>query len=201
MYRRQDSPTFGDTAASLVAGRILSAARVSFHLVVESSVRPSVLRGRNVVLIGAPNYSVYAARALRMTPFSIRYDANLAEEVISDAPPESAPKHIFAAKRDEYGAIAVAYGLITVFPSDAAIEKGPRTVIASGITGAGAEGAMEFFSNSIGLGQFLDQLRKDGRKEIPDSYQVIVRCSVDRARLLNWQFVTYQVIHRPPLLE
>jgi hypothetical protein len=198
---RVESPTFGDSAAAVVAARTLSAAGVPFQLLAEASVRPAVLRARNVLLIGAPSYSTYSARALRSTPFTIRFDTATSEEVISDAPRESNPKRVFTAKRDETGALAVAYGLITVFPSGTAVADGPRTAIFSGITGAGAQAAMEFFSSNAGLGLLLARFQRDGIKRVPPSYQVVVRCTVDHGLLMNWDFAAYQVIERPPMLD
>jgi hypothetical protein len=196
-----DSPTFGDAAAAVIASRYLSAAGVPFQLIAESSVRPAVLRDRNVLLIGAPSYSTYAARALRSTPFTIRSESAKSEEAISDGTPDLAPKRIFTAKRDASGALSVAYGLISVFGSQAAMGQGPRTVIFSGITGAGSQAAMEFFSSSAGLGLLRDRLRKDGYQRVPSSYQVVVRCTIDRSLLMNWDFAAYQVIERPPMFE
>ena len=79
--------------------------------------------------------------------------------------------------------------------------QGPRTVIFSGITGAGSQAAMEFFSSSAGLGLLRDRLRKDGYQRVPSSYQVVVRCTIDRSLLMNWDFAAYQVIERPPMFE
>ena len=198
---RAESPMFGDSAAAVVAARTLSAAGVPFQFLAEASVRPAVLRGRNVLLIGAPSYSTYAARALRSAPFTIRFDSATSEEVISDAPPESKPKRVFTAKRDEAGALAVAYGLVTVFPSEPAMPDGPRTALFSGITGAGAQAAMEFFSSNAGLGLLWARLQRDGIKRVPSSYQVVVRCTVDHGLLINWDFAAYQVIDHPPMLD
>ena len=181
---RVGSPMFGDLAAAVTGAQTLSAAGVPFQLLAESSIRPDALRARNVLLIGAPSYSTYAARVLRTTPFTIRLDAASSAEVISDGPPESKPRRVFAAKRDETGALDVAYGLVTVFPSQAAVTDGPRTAIFSGITGAGAQAAMEFFPSRAGLGLLLARFQKDGLKRVPASYQVVVRCTIDHIMLL-----------------
>jgi hypothetical protein len=201
LYRRLDSPLFGDAAAAVTAARTLSGAHISFQLVAEASLRPPVLRGQNVLLVGSPNYSTFAARTLRRSPFSIREDPNLGEEVISDAPPESKPHRVFASHHDEAGALTVAYGLITVFPSETDQESGPRTVVISGIAGAGAQGAIEFFSSSAGLRLLRDHFRKDGIQHVPPCYQIVVRCSVDRSLLMNWELAAYQIMDRAPMLD
>jgi hypothetical protein len=68
----------------------------------------------------------------------------------------------------------VAFGLITVFPNQTGSEEGPRAIVASGITGAGAPAAMEFFTSPAGLTALRDRFRKDGLKRVPASYQVVV---------------------------
>jgi hypothetical protein len=74
-------------------------------------------------------------------------------------------------------------------------------VVISGIAGAGAQGAIEFFSSSAGLRLLRDHFRKDGIQHVPPCYQIVVRCSVDRSLLMNWELAAYQIMDRAPMLD
>lgn len=69
----------------------------------ENIVGPAALRNRNIVLIGGPNYSAYAARILRGTPLTILEDEKTGEEVIYDRTRRSGSSTPFMPKRDESG--------------------------------------------------------------------------------------------------
>jgi hypothetical protein len=104
-------------------------------------------------------------------------------------------------KRDESGKLLVIYGLITTFPNQTGIQKASRAIIVSGITGAGAPAAMEFFSSTVGLSVLLARLQKDGIKHVPDYYQVVVKATRDRAMPLSWELAGYRLMDRPPTFD
>jgi hypothetical protein len=166
----------------------------------ENSLHPAALQNRNVVVIGSPNYSVYAARVLRNTPLLIREDSVLGEEVIADHHAGARAPALFVPHRDPNGELVLCYGLITVFPN-AASKTATRTIIVSGVTGAGVEAAMLFFSNPASLKTLQAQFHKDGLAQIPASYQVVVKGSRDKAVPLTWELTAYRVMQRPPSLE
>jgi len=159
------------------------------------------LAKRNVLVIGAQNYSPYAARVLRNTPFTIEENEELGEEIIRERSPQSGAPLVLVPNRGQSGGISVAFGLITVFPNQTGSEEGPRAIVVSGVTGAGAPAAMEFFTSPAGLTALRDQFRKDGMQHVPASYQVIVKGSREQAMPLNWQMVKYRVMEHPPSLE
>jgi hypothetical protein len=159
------------------------------------------LAKRNILVIGGPNYSPYAARVLRGTPFTIEENIEIGEEIIREQSSKSSTPLTLVPNRGQSGTIAVAYGLITVFPNQTGSEEGPRAIVVSGITGAGAPAAMELFTSQAGLRALRDRFRKDGLTRIPVSYQVVVKGSRDEAMPLNWQLVTYRVMEHPPSLE
>ncbi|MCX6630283.1 MAG: hypothetical protein NTW28_21910, partial [Candidatus Solibacter sp.] len=199
---RQWSPLFGDAVAAVTAAQTLSSAGVPFQLLQEASIRPSVLRSRNVLLIGAPSYSTYAARVLRNTPFTIQNDTSTSDEVISGAPAEGQPsKPAFLPKHDERGRTSVVYGLITVVPSGPRPESEAQTVIISGMGGAGAQAAMEFFSSVASLRLLQRQFRKDNLTRVPPAYQVVVRCTMDQSLLMNWDLAAFKTIDPSRLLD
>ena len=191
----------GDALAAVRAVKVLTGAGASIQVLPEASLRPLVLRGRNVLLIGSPNYSPYASRVLRGTPFSIYFDTATKEEVIADGRPADGAKQVFRPKRDEFGQTTLSYGLLTVILSQTGNNKPERTVIFSGIGSAGSQAAMEFFASGADLRDFRDRLKREGRESIPTSYQVVVRCGVDRLLALDWNYETHRLIDHPPSLD
>lgn len=201
MHTTQDVFLFGDSLAATSAVQLLSKAGALPQVIPESNLRAFALRGRNVVLIGSPNYSPLAARFLLNTPFSVRYDPVNREEVVSDGPPERGAKRVFRPAHDEFGMLTKAYGLITVLPSEPGGEGGAQIVIFSGITSAGPQAALEFFRSPEGLRILEAKLQKDGYHKFPQAYQVVVRCGLDHNLALNWEYETHQVMKGSPLLN
>jgi hypothetical protein len=191
----------GDALAAVRAVRVLASAGASIQVLPEASLRPLVLRGRNVLLIGSPNYSPYAARVLRSSPFSIYFDPASREEVIADGRPEAGAKQIFRPKRDEFGQTTLSYGLLTVVLTHNGNAKNEQTVIFSGIGSAGSQAAMEFFASAPDLRDFHERLKQEGNLGGPALYQVIVRCGVDRLLALDWHYETHRLISHPPSLD
>lgn len=187
----------GDSLAAVRAARLLASVDATAQVLPEWGLRPLALRGRNVLLIGSPNYSPYTARILRSAPFSVRYDTARREETIADGPPEDPKSHTFRPKRDNFGELTQVYGLLTVLPG----EGHTKTVLFSGITSAGPQSAMEFFSSPGDMQDLRVRLNKEGRSGFPPAYQVVIRSGVDRALALNWIYETHRVIENPPSLE
>lgn len=201
MHTTQDVFLFGDSLAATAAVRLLAHAGAAPLIFPESNLRAFALRGQNVVLIGSPNYSPVAARFLLNTPFSVHYDPIKREEVVSDGAPERGAKRIFRPSRDEVGMLTKAYGLITVLPSQPIGEGHAQTVIFSGITSAGPQGALEFFRSPEALRILKAKLRQEGYTHFPRAYQVVVRCGLDHNLALNWEYETHQVIKGTPLIN
>ena len=173
----------------------------SFQFLPEDILGSAALRNRNVVLIGSPNYSAYAARVLSSTPFTIFEDEDLGEETIRDRSPGSGPPTVFVPKRGPTGQLALVYGLITVFPNQTGADAGPRAIIVSGVTGAGAPAAMEFFASPACLTTLRASFARDGLKHVPASYQVVIKGIRDGAMPLTWELAAYRVMQRQPTLE
>jgi hypothetical protein len=201
MYYWGDSPLFGDAEAAVFAARMVSIAGASVDLLPENSLQPAALRNHNVLLIGSPNYSAYAARVMRDTPFTICEDNTLGEEVIRENSGDTKSAKLFVPKRDDSRSLILVYGLITVFPNQTLSDRNSRTIIVSGVTGAGSGAAMHFFASAKGLSTLLERFRKDGLKQIPSSYQVVVRASRDKAVALGWELADYRVMPHPPTLD
>jgi hypothetical protein len=164
------------------------------QVVPESSLQAFALRGRNVVLIGSPNYSPLAARYLMNTPFSVHYDPVNLEEVVSDGIPGAGARQVFRPSHDELGRLTRAYGLVTVLPSESYPANKSQIFVFSGITSAGPQAAQEFFQSPEGLRILESKLKAAGTKNFPQAYQVVVRCGLDHNLALNWQYETHRVI-------
>jgi len=201
MYRSVDAPLFGDSAAALKAAQVITAHGGSYQFLPENIVGPAALRNRNVILIGGPNYSAYAARILRNTPLTIQEDDATGEEIIRDRSRAAGAPLPFMYKRDAAGKLLVVYGLITTFSNQAGVEKGQRAIIISGITGSGTSAAMDFLASPAGLTALRERFRKDGITNIPATYQVVVKASRDRAMPLSWELAGYRVMDRPPTFD
>lgn len=200
MYYSGDSPLFGDAEAAVVAAQIVSAAGGTVDFLPENTLGSAALRNRNVLLIGSSNYSEYAERVLRNTPFTISEDGAIGEEVIRERSTEGHPK-VFIPKRDESRALTIVYGLITVFPNQPLSDRNSRTIIVSGVTGAGSGAAIHFFGTANGLSTLLERFKKDGLKQVPSSYQVVVRGSRDKAVAIGWELADYRVMAHAPILN
>lgn len=198
MHTTQDVLLLGDSLAAISAVRLLTTAGVAARVVSENDLRPYALRDRNVILIGSPNYSPYAARVLGTAAFSVRYDPISREEVISDNPSPTGTRTVFKPDRDQFGQRSTAYGLLTVFPSQGG-DGNAETVICSGISAAGPQSAMEFFKSAPDLRFLKKRFASEGHKRFPRAYQVVVRCALDHNLALNWTYVTHRVLPRSPL--
>jgi hypothetical protein len=200
MYYSGDSPLFGDAEAAVFGAQIVSAAGGTVDFLPENTLGSPALRNRDVLLIGSYNYSEYAGRVLKNTPFTISEDGTIGEEVIRERTTNGHAK-VFIPKRGESGLLTVVYGLITVFPNQSLSDRNSRMIIVSGVTGAGSGAAMHFFATANGLSTLLERFKKDGLKEVPSSYQVVVRGSRDKAVALGWELADYRVMAHPPILN
>lgn len=200
MYYSGNSPLFGDAEAAVSAAQVVSAAGATVDFLPENTLGSAALRNRNVLLIGSSNYSDYAARVLKNTPFTISEDGAIGEEVIRERSTDPHAK-VFIPKRDESGSLSVVYGLITVFSNQPVADRNSRTIIVSGVTGAASAAAMHFFASDNGLSTLLQRFRADGLKAVPSSYQVVVRGSRDKAVPLAWELADYRVMAQPPTLN
>ena len=191
----------GDTLAATRAVQFLTGRGAAVRVLPEWGLRPLVLRGRNVLMIGSPNYSPYAARLLRNTPLSVRYDPVRREEVIADGPPEQPGTTVYRPKRDEFGELTQVYGLLTVISGRGNGSEDTRTIMLSGITSAGPQAAMEYFASTAELQDLRKRLAKDGSSGFPQAYQVVLKCGVDRSLALNQAYEAHRVISHPPVLD
>lgn len=186
---------FADTLAATHAASLLTAAGVNFQVVPEPLIQLMAVHERGVVVIGGPAYTGVAMRMLSSTPFSIRYDESLKDEVIGDG------RFVFAPKRAA-NRFSTVYGLITVLPSQPGRSRPERTLLFSGITGSpGAQAALQYFTSPAALRDLQARFRKEGHSNFPPAYQVVVRCGVDREASINSVYETHRIMASVPLIE
>lgn len=188
---------FADTLAATHVTSLLTAGGATFQVAPEPFVQLGTIHERGLIVIGGPTYAALASRVLKGTPFSIRYDRELNDEVISDG------KTIFAPKRGIENRFSTVYGLITVLPSQPGRNRPERTVIFSGITGSpGAQAAVQFFTSPAALRDLEARFKKDGgHTGFPAAYQVVVRSGVEREASINSVYETHRIMAVTPIID
>lgn len=181
---------WGDTLGALTAYKMLSAVNATPRLFPERVLSIPALRQRNVVLLGSGEYSPAIAHFMEKCPLS----ANFLTSIAPTGQPENS---LYRVKRDQNNRLIQVFGLITVLPSDSAVNQQHRTLIFSGVNSAGTQAAAEFFTSPENLNILKQQLAKDGHQTFPPAYQVVVRVETDDNILLNYHYETYRLIPLP----
>ncbi|MBI1764058.1 MAG: hypothetical protein HYR56_21750 [Acidobacteria bacterium] len=185
-----NSTYWGDALGALTAYKTLAAAGTAPRLFPEMVLSMPALRQRNVVLLGAAEYSPAIAHFLAKCPLT----ANFLNGIAATGQPQ---QPLYQIKRDQSKRMTQVFGLITVLPSDSSVNQQHRTVIFSGINSAGTQAAAEFFTSPENLQVLKQQLAKDGHTTFPPAYQVVVRVETDDNILLNYHYETYRLIPLP----
>jgi len=180
----------GAMNAALSCTNTLRSFGTSYQLLPERVANMSALRGRNAVLLGAPVDSEAISVTMRDMPLLVDFEPTLREFVIRDRE----TGQIIAPKKNGNGEFVEVYGLLTVKTSRDVDGKRVQTVLLSGITSVGMQGAAEFFSSSAALRRLHTILAKD-RSGFPASYQVVVHCTSHDLLLLTSNYYTHRVIH------
>jgi hypothetical protein len=187
---------FADMLAANQVTSLLTKVGATFQTTPETIVPMMTIHERGLVVIGAPAYTGIASRVLNATPFSVRYDAALQDEVITDGHKSYAPS------RDSTDRFSTVYGLITVLPSQPGRSRPERTIIFSGITGSpGAQAAIQFFTSPGALRDLQARFHKEGYKQFPAAYQVVVRCGVDKEAAINSVYETHRIMANTPVIQ
>lgn len=181
---------WGDTLGAHTAYKTLATVNALPRLFPERVLSIPALRQRNVVLLGAGEYSPAIAHFMERCPLS----ANFLDGIAPTGQPE---KPLYRMKRDQNKRLAQVFGLITVLPSDSSVNQQHRTLIFSGINSAGTQAAAEFFTSPETLNILKRQLAQDGHTTFPAAYQVVVRAETDDNILLNYHYETYRLVPLP----
>jgi hypothetical protein len=186
MHPVDNSVQMGHLAGVVVLANSLRALGATFQILPERSAPVTAMRGRNVILIGDPQNSEAASRFLEKTPLTIDFDPAVQDLVVRDR--RSGRSYIPERGADKR--FTDAYGLITVLPSTGATEN-QRTVIISGITSVGSNGAAEFFASARNLRDLKRRFQQEGLAGFPSAYQVVVRCKSNDTLLLSSDYETH----------
>ncbi len=180
MHPVDNSVQMGHMGAVITLMGVLQPRGAGFEVLPERSAPVTAMRGRNVILIGDPQNSAAAAGFLEKTPFTIDYDAQKQDLVILDR----RSGRSWVPQRGPDKRFSDAFGLITVFPSPGA-KSDQRTVVLSGITSVGTQGAAEFFASAREMDALRKHFQKDGLSGFPPSYQVVVHCKSNDTLLIS----------------
>jgi hypothetical protein len=180
---------WGDVLGALTAFKTLNAAGVSPQIVPELVITLPMLRRRNVILFGAPDYSSAAARFQQNCPLRV----NFLDAIVGPATGDT-PAARYALKLGQQQRLTQVFGLITVLPGESSGDHQNRILVFSGVNSAGAQAAAEFFSSPERLLELKQDLKKAGHDAFPPAYQVVIRVETDDSILLNYRYETYRII-------
>ncbi|MBK9166602.1 MAG: hypothetical protein IPM24_03965 [Bryobacterales bacterium] len=184
-----NSLLWGDAVGTVAVGRVLTAAGADWEVWPARVAGEPVLRGRNAILFGRPEYSAIAARLLDEMPFTVEFNQEIEEYGVLERDSGHWWKPQFVA--DDYA--EVVYGLLTVLPSEGAQAREVRTVLLTGTNSAGIQAAAEYFSSPADMGALRDRFR-DGR--FPVAYQVVIQARANSSIALDRAYVKHREIPR-----
>lgn len=194
MHPVDNSVQMGQLASVVALANTLHDGGVRYQVLPERAARITVMRGRNVILVGEPQNSEAAALYLDKMPITVEYDPAVQDVVVRDRRNPGHPR-AFVPKRGPDKRYTEVYGLITVTPTPEATGD-QRSVIISGLTSVGEQGAAEFFSSVKALSSLLERFQSEGRSGFPSGYQVVLRCNSRDTLLISTMYETH-VVFRP----
>ena len=168
---------------------------VQYQILPERTAPLASFRGRNVVLFGDALNSFAAAQLLNRSRLSVAYNTGTNRLVIRDRTAKQSDPPAFSRREARLGEPAEVYGLLTVLPT--AAEPGGqqhRTLIVSGVSNVGIQGAMEFFTSAERLQELKTRFRRDGLVGFPKSYQLVVRCTAQDSLPLSCDYEFHLVL-------
>ncbi len=182
----------GTMNAALTCANTLRKFGTSYQVLPERVATVSSLRGRNAILLGAPVDSEAISVAMKDMPLLVDFEPSVREFVIRDR----ATGQIIVPKKNIRGEFAEVYGLLTVKDSRDGDGRRVQTVLLSGITSVGIQGAAEFFSSAAALRNLRSVITRGKGVGFPACYQVVVRCTFHDLLLLTSDYYTHRVIRQ-----
>jgi hypothetical protein len=182
----------GTMNAVVTAVNTLKSLGSSYEILPERVATLAALRGRNVMLFGAPVDSEAITRTMEHTPLIVDYEASVKEFVIRDR----ASGGIIVPQKDSNGDFIDVYGLITVLNTRDSDRGRVGMVVFSGITSAGTHGAAEFFSSPRAMRNLRTVLARDGVTGFPAAYQVVVKCTFSNMLLLSYEYHSHRILQK-----
>ncbi len=186
----------GEVRGLVSAVRFLDRAGVDVEIVAEKNVAFPDLRGRNLLLLGNPEWSVATEKLLERAELTIDYDPALRERVVRSRRADGPIHEVFTPKRDLTESLSEAFGLVTVLPGAESGGADPtRTIVVSCTNSAGCQAGMEFVTSAASMRGLLERLRAAGLRGFPDGYQVVVRSRVQAVQAISAEYVSHVVLH------
>jgi hypothetical protein len=183
MYPSTNAIQMGYVNGLVATTNVLQNANATFSILPERIVSLPSLRNRNVVLFGAPQDSEIIKEMMVGTAFQFGYSPTFDLVINKDG---KGQYHLITHEKAKEA--YTTYGLITVMPSMGSESGQKQTVILSGITSVGAQGAAEFFSSPNHMRQALDHLGNQKKLGFPPSYQILVRCEGSNTLLMSFEY-------------
>lgn len=180
----------GTMNAVVAATNRLREMGVTYQILPERVAPISALRNRNAMLFGAPVDSEAITRVLAKTPLTVDFEPSVKEFVIRDR----VKGEILVPRKDASGEFTEVYGLLTVMNNRVSDAGAHATVVFSGVTSTGTQGAAEFFSSPRSMRDLRTRFVRDGLNGFPPSYQAVVRCSFGNLLLLSYDYHMHRVL-------
>lgn len=196
MHPIHNSPLWGDAAGAMAAVQTLTAANASFEIEPERVLHFYLLRNRNLIIFGKPEYSSFVARLLQRLNFNVSYDPALRDYVIVNREPRATEPKVFSSKQDGSDPEWEVFGLITVLPSEGSPDSKQRTLIFSGTDSAATAAAAEFFSSPKNLQEFKKHLQEDGYTEVPRAYQIVIKTNSVVTLPLSSSYLAHRILQK-----
>jgi hypothetical protein len=184
------APAMGSALAAVTATRFLTRAGASFEMLPETLMPVGATRNRNLILVGTAENSEQMRRLLSKTPFEVVYDQEVNDYVVAE---RDGARRRFASRRDRSGTLIEAYGLLTLLPSEGS-DGLRRSVIISGTYSASFSAAMDFFCSAVKMGEFREILKREGKYEFPQAYQLVIKTSTDHTLPLDYRYQAHRTM-------
>ena len=193
-HRATGPVRLGEVMGLVTLTRTLDRMGVDYQIAAEKNVAFPALRGRNVLLVGNPEYSFAASKLLERAVWSITYDPSKRERIVQ-ARSDGASPAAFVPVRDSNAFLSEVFGLITVLPSDGALGRRPaRTVLISCTNSAGCQAAMEYFASPAEMRALRERFRLEQGTDSPPAYQVVVRTRVHTSQAISGEYEAHLVL-------
>lgn len=184
-----NAPLWGDALSMSIVGRVLERSGVAWEVLPARVGFEPLLRNRNALILGRPEYSRVAAKLMERQPLTVEFNGGLREYAVLD---RGEGGKWFLPKYGANDYAEVVYGLITVMPSEGSPAGERRTVVLTGTNSAGAQAAAEFWASAREMGALI---RRMGG-ELPRSYQVLVRATASATMTLDVFYETHRVTEK-----
>ena len=188
--------TLGVVGGIAAVSSTLHALGAQSQILPERSAPLASFRNRNVILFGDPITSFAAAQLLSRARLTVAQDPATNRLVIRDRQKPASDPPAFSRHEGRPGDPAQVYGLLTVLPSDGTPGQPRRTLIVSGVSQVGIQGAAEFFTSPELLADLKNRLRQDGLSTFPKAYQLVVRCTAQDSLPLSCSYASHYVLEK-----